>query len=109
MTKLGLVPARRQVDARPTPGERITIGVDVARNKWAYAVHWGGAVRRQLATPGGLEHLQTLVREFHPAHPVCVVYEACGFGYEVAWWAQSAAVEVMVIAPAAWSTCRGRG
>jgi transposase len=73
--------------------------VDLARNTWAYAVHWSGGVRRQLATPGAIEHLQTLVREFQPAHPVCVVYEACGFGYEVAWWAQGAAVEVMVVAP----------
>ena len=98
MSKLGLVAVPRQHVPRPAPGERVTIGVDLARNKWVYAVHWGGTVHRQLATPGELEHLQHLVGEFHPVHPVCVIYEACGFGYEVAWWAQAAGVEVLVIA-----------
>src|SRR5215470_1187055 len=92
MTTLELVPVPRQACARPAPGERITVGVDMARNKWASAVHWGDAVHRQLATPGALEHVQKLVGEFHPAHPVRVVYEACGFGYELAWWAQAVGV-----------------
>jgi transposase len=30
---------------------------------------------------------------------VRVVYEACGFGYEIAWWAQATQVEVVVVAP----------
>jgi transposase len=71
----------------------------MARNKWAHAVHWDDAVHRQLATPGTLAHVQKLVGEFHPTHPVRVVYEACGFGYELAWWAQAAGVEVIVVAP----------
>jgi len=99
MNTLRLTDVDRQPPARPQPGERVTIGVDLARNKWAHAVYWGDAVHRGLATPGTLEHLQQLVREYHPAHPVRVVYEACGFGYEVAWWAQSIGVEVVVVAP----------
>lgn len=99
MNRLRLTDMDRQPQGRPQPGERVTIGVDLARNKWAHAVYWGDAVRRHLVTPGAREHLETLVREFHPAHPVRVVYEACGFGYEVAWWAQSIGVEVLVVAP----------
>jgi len=83
----------------PRPGERITIGVDLARNKWVYAVHWSGAVRRQVVSAGTLDHLQALVRAYQPAHPVRVVYEACGFGYEIAWWAQAHQIEVVVVAP----------
>lgn len=83
----------------PRAGERITIGVDLARTKWVYAVYWEGAVRRQLATAGALDHLQALVRKYHPAHPVRVVYEACGFGYEIAWWAQAQQIEAVVVAP----------
>ena len=36
MTKLRLTEGTGQ---EPAPGERITIGVDLARNKWAHAVH----------------------------------------------------------------------
>jgi transposase len=30
---------------------------------------------------------------------VRLVYEACGFGYELAWWAQAVGIEVVVVAP----------
>jgi transposase len=77
----------------------VIIATDVARTTWKHAVHWGGQVQHSLATPGTLEHLQALVHTYHPAHPVLVVYEACGFGYEIAWWAQAAGVAVLVVAP----------
>lgn len=98
MTTLRMMDASGQV-RRPPPGERITIGVDLARNKSVHAVHWGGMVQRQLVTPGGREHVQALVREYHPAYPVRLIYEACGFGYELAWWAHSEGIEVLVAAP----------
>jgi transposase len=77
----------------------VIIATDVARTTWKHAVHWDGKVQRSLSTPGTLEHWHALVRSYHPAHPVLVVYEACGFGYEIAWWAQAAGVEVLVVAP----------
>lgn len=99
MKKLRLVGTEAQAAAGPAPGEPITIAVDLARTTWKHAVHWGGQVRRELATPGTLEHLQALVHAYHPGHPVQVVYEACGFGYEIAWWAQASGVAVRVVAP----------
>ena len=101
MTKLRLTTATGQPAAPPAPlpGERVIIAIDVARTTWKYAVHWGDQVQRSLSTPGTLEHLQALVRTYHPGHPVLVVYEACGFGYEIAWWAQAAGVAVLVVAP----------
>lgn len=98
MTKLRVMEASSQAPSAAR-GERITIGVDLARTKYAHAVHWGARVQRQLVTPGGLEHVQALVREYHPAHAVRLVYEACGFGYELAWWAQAEGIEVIVVAP----------
>lgn len=98
MTTLRMMDASGQAQ-RPPQGERITIGVDLARNKCAHAVYWGGKVQRQLVTPGGGEHVPALVREYHPAYPVRLVYEACGFGYELAWWAHSEGIEVVVAAP----------
>jgi transposase len=83
----------------PVPGEAITLAIDVARTTWNHAVHWDGQVQRTVSTPGTLAHLQALVAGYHPAHPVRVVYEACGFGYEIAWWAQAAGIGVLVVAP----------
>jgi transposase len=99
MATLRLMDASSQAPEHPAAGGRITLGVDLARNKWVHAVHWGDAVRRQLVTPGGVEHVQAIVREYHPAYPMRLVYEACGFGYELAWWAQAVGVEVVVVAP----------
>lgn len=97
MTKLRLQAVAGQ--PAPVPGEAITIATDVARTTWKHAVHWGGQVQRTVSTPGTLAHLQALVARYHPAHPVRVVYEACGFGYEIAWWAQAAGIGVLVVAP----------
>jgi transposase len=96
MTRLRVVDAAGQV---PPAGEVITIASDVARNKWVHAIHWNGEVRRQVVTPGELGHLQVLVAEYARTNPVRIVYEACGFGYEIAWWAQAQQHPVLVAAP----------
>lgn len=102
MKRLQLKPAagqRAATSLAPAPGQRVVIATDVARATWKHAVHWADAIQHTLATPGTLEHLQALVRRYHPAQPVLVVYEACGFGYEIAWWAQREGVAVLVVAP----------
>lgn len=96
MAKLRLVDAAGQL---PSASERITIAIDVARTTWVYAVHWDGEIRRDVRTPGALNHLQALVSEYAPTNPVRIVYEACGFGYEIAWWAQAQHYAVLVAAP----------
>jgi transposase len=98
MKKLRLTPTAEQV-AAPVAGAPVIIGVDLARTTWKHAVHWGEQVQRSVSTPGTLAHLQALVGAYHPRHPVLVVYEACGFGYEIAWWAQQVGVQVLVVAP----------
>ena len=69
---------------RPDTGQDVWIGVDVSRMKWVYNVRWGGQEQRRLSSAGELRHLQALVAEYHGG-TVHVVYEACGFGYEIAW------------------------
>ena len=102
MKKLVVVAKGRQGRAKsargPALGEDVYIGVDVARSKWVYKVRWDGQEQRGLTTPGELRHLQALVREYKGSK-VHVVYEACGFGYEIAWWCQDEGVDVLVVAP----------
>ncbi|HKY91518.1 MAG TPA: IS110 family transposase [Nevskiaceae bacterium] len=101
MTTLRLTPVASQPTRLPDPpaGAPVIIAVDLARTTWKHAVYFDGHIQRTLSTPGALEHLQALVRHYHPAHRVWVVYEACGFGYEIAWWAQASGVDVLVVAP----------
>jgi transposase len=84
--------------ARPQPGTAVYLAVDLSRTKWVYCARWGGAEQRRLSTPAGLEHLQALVHQY-TAHELHVAYEACGFGYEAAWWLHAQRVDVTVIAP----------
>lgn len=102
MKKLVVVASSRQgtVEAGrgPAPGQDVYLGVDVSRSKWVYKVRWGGQEQRKLTTPGELRHLQALVREYRGS-TVHVVYEACGFGYEIAWWCQAEGINVLVVAP----------
>ena len=83
---------------RPDTGQDIWIGVDVSRTKWVYTVRWGGQEQRKLSTAGELHHLQTLAAGY-PGYKVHVIYEACGFGYEIAWWCQEQGIDVVVVAP----------
>jgi len=88
----------REAGRGPTPGRDVYIGVDVSRSKWVYKVRWDGQEQRKLTTPGDLRHVQALVREYRGS-TVHVVYEACGFGYEIAWWCQERGIDVLVVAP----------
>ncbi|MBI1815975.1 MAG: transposase, partial [Deltaproteobacteria bacterium] len=87
-----------KVVPRPEPGQAVWIAIDVARAKWAFNVRWGGVEQRRLSTPGTIEHLQALVQAY-PGGEIHVAYEACGFGYEIAWWCQAQAIAVTVIPP----------
>src|SRR5262245_20217603 len=78
--------AQEQVGT-PPPGTEVKIAVDLSRSKWVYCVRWQGAERRRLSTGGEIKHLQALVRRYAGC-PVHLAFEACGFGYELAWWAQ---------------------
>jgi hypothetical protein len=97
--KLRLEDAGNQaVPHSPPPGTEIKVAIDLSRTKWVYCVRWGGQEQRRLTTPAALTHLQALVAQY-PGCPVHLAFEACGFGYEIAWWAQAQAIAVTVIAP----------
>jgi transposase len=100
MKKLACVALSDQarIETRPCPGEDVYIAVDLARSKWVYGVRWGEGLRRCLSSPWGVEHLAALVKQY-AACRIHVVFEACGFGYELAWWCQEQGHDVMVIAP----------
>lgn len=111
MGKLVLKRMERQDAAkvRPQAGTEVTIGVDLSRTKWVCACVWGGEVRRRVSLPGELRHLQALVREYVEAGcQIRVAYEACGFGYEIAWWLESQGIEVVVVAPCTVEKAPGR-
>jgi transposase len=83
---------------RPQPGTEVKIAVDLSRSKWVYCVRWEGAERLRLSTGSELKHVQALVRRYEGC-PVHLTYEACGFGYQIAWWAREEKMAVTVIAP----------
>ena len=89
---------RAERRAAPEAGHDVWIGVDVSRSKWVYNLRWGGQEQRKLSTAGELRHLQALVGEYSGC-TVHIVYEACGFGYEIAWWCQERGIDVLVVAP----------
>lgn len=102
MRKLRLVAQEAQGHSgrrqRPAPGENLYLGVDLSRSKWVYALGWGGCVRRRWSSPSGLEHVQAIVAEYEGCR-LHVAYEACGFGYELAWWLEAQGIAVTVVAP----------
>ena len=100
MNKLVLKDRGTQRHAVPPPqaGERLIIGMDLSRSKWVYACRWAGQQQRRLSSPAELGHLQALVTEYEHCN-VEVIYEACGFGYEIAWWAQQRGIPVTVVPP----------
>lgn len=113
MKKLLLKPMRGQApgSAPPAAGEAVTIAVDLSRSKWVYVCRWAGQEQRRLSTPGELGHLQALVREYlQRGCPVQVIYEACGFGYEIAWWLnEQPGAQVVVVAPSTVEKAPGAG
>lgn len=111
MSRLVCVPLQEQAPrsgaAQPPAGEPVFIAVDLSKSKWVYCVRWGGQERRHLSTAAELCHLQALVREY--ASPTLhVVYEACGFGFEIAWWLQAHQIDVLVLAPSTVERAPGR-
>ena len=84
--------------AQPAAGATVYLAVDLSRTKWVDCTRWAGAEQRRLSTPAGLEHLQAVVKQY-AGHDLHVAYEACGFGYEAAWWLQAQQIAVTVIAP----------
>jgi transposase len=76
----------------------VVLAIDLSRTKLAYCVRWAGAEQRRLSTPAGLDHVQAVVQQYRDCE-LHVVYEACGFGYELAWWLQGEQIATTVIAP----------
>jgi transposase len=87
-----------KVVSRPEPGQAVFIGLDVSRSKWVFNVRWGGAEQRRMTTAAELRHLEALVAEYHGA-ALHLAYEACGFGYEIAWMLRARGVAVTVVPP----------
>ena len=98
MGKLVLKEVRDQCP--PEPGATVIIGVDLSRTKWVYACRWGGQEHRRFASAGDLKHLQAVVQEYQArGGEVHVIYEACGFGYAIAWWLEAQRAHVIVVPP----------
>jgi transposase len=88
------------------PDQVVSIGIDLGRSKWAFALSWDGEVRRSFATPGSLHHLHSLLEHYRHCR-VQVAYEACGFGYQIAWHLQERGIGVTVVAPVTIERARG--
>ncbi len=96
----------RKVVNEPKSGQGVFIGLDISRSKWVFNVRWDGQEQRRLTSPGELRHLQALVEQYR-GYEVHVAYEACGFGYEIAWWLREQAVDVTVVAPSTVERAQG--
>jgi transposase len=96
-----------QAPVRPAPGTAVSIAIDVSRSTLVYCIRWDGAERRRLSTPAELRHLQAVVAQYRE-YQLHVAYEACGFGYEPAWWLQEQQIAVTVIAPSRVERAPGR-
>lgn len=109
MKRLSLIDVRSQAPtfAIPAPGTPVYIAIDVARSKWAYAVRWEGKERWRQSSPGEMSHLLRLI-ERYPGCPMTLVYEACGFGYEIAWQLEQRGVKVVVTPPSCLERVAGR-
>jgi transposase len=102
MGKIGVVEVRGQEGLpppkRPADGAPVWMAIDISRSKAVYCLRWDGSEQRRLSTPMGIEHVAAVVAHYHRC-ALHVAYEACGFGYELAWWLQEHGVGVTVIAP----------
>ena len=83
---------------RPADGTPVWMAMDISRSKAVYCLRWNGSEQRRLSTPLGIEHVRAVVEHYRGCR-LHVAYEACGFGYELAWWLQEHGVAVSVIAP----------
>ena len=87
-----------QTPHRPPPESAVVMAIDLSRSKLVYCLRWDGAEQRRLSTPAGMEHVRAVVEQYR-ADRLHVGYEACGFGYELAWWLQAQQIAITVIAP----------
>lgn len=94
----GIGQARMPAPKRPPDGTAVWMAIDISRSKAVYCLRWEGSEQRRLSTPLGVEHVRAVVEHYRGC-PMHVAYEACGFGYELAWWLQAHGVRAMVIAP----------
>ena len=89
MGKIGVVEVRRQEGMpppkRPPDGTQVWMAIDISRSKAVYCLRWDGSEQRRLSTPLGIEPVRAVLAHYHGCQ-VHVAYEACGFGYELAWW-----------------------
>jgi len=98
MEKIGVVEGKAQAAKRPAAGTPVWMAIDISRSKAVYCLRWDGSEQRRLSTPLGIEHVRAVGQQYRGCQ-MHVAYEACGFGYELAWWLQEHAVAVSVIAP----------
>lgn len=102
MNKLRLVEVKGQQGSRrahrPPEGTPVWMAMDISRTKAVYCLRWEGSEQRRLSTPMGVKHIASVVEEYRGCE-LHVAYEACGFGYEVAWFLQERGIAVSVIAP----------
>jgi len=102
VNNIGGVEVRRQDGPsrppHPPDGTPVWMAIDISRSKAVYCLRWAGSEQRRLSTPWGIEHVCAVVEAYRGCQ-LHVAYEACGFGYELAWWLQEHAVRVSVIAP----------
>jgi transposase len=82
----------------PEKGSEVWMAVDLSRSKWVYCVRWGSGGCQRWSTPAGLNHVRAAIERYREQR-LHVVFEACGFGYELAWWLREQGVEVTVVAP----------
>ena len=92
-TQHGLAPSQR-----PQPGSAVWMAIDISRSKLVYCLRWEGGEGRRVSTPSELSHVRALVEQYRQ-YRLNVAYEACGFGYELAWWLKEQGIAVTVIAP----------
>lgn len=83
---------------RPQANTDVVLAIDLSRSKLVYCLRWDGAEQRRLSTPAGIEHVRAVVEQYRSCR-LHVVYEACGFGYGLAWWLQGQQIATTVIAP----------
>jgi transposase len=83
---------------RPEAGQAVYIGLDVSRTKWVFHVRWSGQEQRRVSTPAGLAHLHAVLAAYADAS-IHLVYEACGFGYAIAWDLTARGIAVTVVPP----------
>ncbi len=113
MQRIRVVGNGKQADGmgrggRPESGSAVWMAIDLSRSKWVYCMRWGGSERQRLSTPPGLEHVRAAIDRYRE-HELHVGFEACGFGYELAWWLREQGVDVVVAAPSRIERAPGMG